>query len=225
MRTVNAAIAKSEEIRLSQALDWAGLCERLVRTSYGENTTVYPSASAHWKAIPAKYKHTGKPLRGGIAFWLNKSGTGFGHVALCVNDIGSINSNDIIKHGRVDRVDYQVIEKRWGLVYVGWADPWWDEINKLVVPHPVISYTYRQGKRVFSNKMKSGVTKSDSVWNLSLALHIRGYLKSPPTVNYTPGLRAACKQFQLRNGWSGSDADGLAGPQTAKKLGLLWVAN
>jgi len=225
MRTVNAAIAYNENLRLSGSNIWGGFCEKLVRTSYGENAQYYPSATAHWNAIPAKYKHSGKPRRGGLAFWLQKSGTGDGHVTLCVNDIGGVNSNDIVSRGIISRVDYTVIEQKWtNLKYVGWADPWWNEDNKVIIPIPVAKpvYNYRQGKRVYSNKMHLRQANSDSVWNLSLALHVRGYFKPVPTTTYSPELKNAVAAFQRRQGWSGSDADGIAGPQTTKKLGLVW---
>ena len=33
----------------------------------------------------------------------------------------------------------------------------------------------------------------------------------------------ACAAFQRAQGWTGADADGIAGPQTVDRLGLVWV--
>jgi hypothetical protein len=34
---------------------------------------------------------------------------------------------------------------------------------------------------------------------------------------------AACATFQRAQGWTNADADGIAGPETARRLGLTWV--
>ena len=64
---------------------------------------------------------------------------------------------------------------------------------------------------------------SDSVWNLSLALIQKGFLKTAPIDDYNVNVRAACAAYQHTQGWSGSGADGIAGPLTAKQLGLVWM--
>jgi murein L,D-transpeptidase YcbB/YkuD len=65
--------------------------------------------------------------------------------------------------------------------------------------------------------MHAGATDSDSVRNLQSALAI------PTTGDYDSETIAACAAWQRAQGWTGSDADGIAGPATIRKLGLTWV--
>jgi len=92
-------------------------------------------------------------------------------------------------------------------------------------PPPVAPphYAYRQGKKVYSNKMHAGQSNSDSVWNLCLALYAKHYYTGVVVDDYTSAVVAACSKFQHAQGWTGKDADGIAGPETVKRLGLQWV--
>lgn len=82
---------------------------------------------------------------------------------------------------------------------------------------------YHQNKQVMRSKMVapvgtySNVKDSDSVRNLQLALGIQ------ETGNYDYNTWVAVGEFQRNQGWTGLDADGVAGPLTIKKLGLTWV--
>jgi hypothetical protein len=71
--------------------------------------------------------------------------------------------------------------------------------------------------------MRLGQANSDSVWNLVLALRVHGYPGLPAGDDYTSPVRNSCGAFQRRQGWSGSDANGICGPETAHRLGLVWV--
>ena len=65
---------------------------------------------------------------------------------------------------------------------------------------------------------------SDSVWNLQVALIARGFeFENGPTGYYGNHTRRCVAAFQRRRGWTGSDADGIAGPSTIDKLGLVWT--
>lgn len=55
------------------------------------------------------------------------------------------------------------------------------------------------------------------------ALKNKGYNPGPVDGVYGNMTRAACKSFQLGLGWSGSGADGLAGPLTVERLGLSLI--
>jgi len=93
---------------------------------------------------------------------------------------------------------------------------------------PKPTYSYRQSKKVYSSKMKFGTKNSDSVWNLDVGLINKGYGKEimdagGPSDDYGNSTKAACARFQRAQGWSGSGADGIAGPETIKRLGLVWV--
>jgi peptidoglycan hydrolase-like protein with peptidoglycan-binding domain len=62
------------------------------------------------------------------------------------------------------------------------------------------------------------------VWNLQVALLNKGYsIPDGPTDYYGSQTVTACQKFQKAQGWTGSDADGICGPETAKRLGLTWV--
>lgn len=88
--------------------------------------------------------------------------------------------------------------------------------------NPPVQYKYRQDKKVYESKMHLGQVNSDSVWNLALALHYQKLLVTPVD-DYTQAVKDACKRYQQKQGWTGSNADGIAGPVTVKKLGLVWV--
>lgn len=87
---------------------------------------------------------------------------------------------------------------------------------------PPPSTSYRQGKKVYSSKMKKGQSNSDSVWNLTVALNAKGVTVAKGD-DYTQPFVDAVAKFQRQQGWSGSGADGIAGPETVKRLGLTWV--
>lgn len=83
---------------------------------------------------------------------------------------------------------------------------------------------YRQGRRVYASKMHAGQVDSDSVWNVQNALMAKGFsIPDGPTDAFVPEAVDACRRFQEAQGWTGSDADGIPGPVTVKRLGLVWV--
>lgn len=83
---------------------------------------------------------------------------------------------------------------------------------------------YRQGKKVYSSKMVYRQANSDSVWNLQSALLARGYsIPDGPTDFYGDQTVAATAQCQRDQGFTGADADGIAGKTTIGYLGLVWV--
>jgi hypothetical protein len=79
-----------------------------------------------------------------------------------------------------------------------------------------------QPPRVLASKMHAGQQDSDSVRELQRALNKHG-ADLPITGNYDSATTDATALFQRRQGWSGADADGIAGPETARRLGLTWV--
>lgn len=94
------------------------------------------------------------------------------------------------------------------------------------VPPPPGTYVpvYRQDRKVYSSKMKYRQSDSDSVWNLQNGLLAKGYsIPDGPTDFYGDQTKAATAQCQRDQGFSGSDADGIAGKTTIGYLGLKWV--
>lgn len=84
--------------------------------------------------------------------------------------------------------------------------------------------SYRRDKIVHLSKMKLGVGDSDSVWNVQIALLRRGYsIPAGPTDYFGNQTANAVKKFQLDQGWTGNDADGIPGPGTIRALGLNYV--
>ena len=79
------------------------------------------------------------------------------------------------------------------------------------------------GGKVFASKMHAGQEDSDSVRNLQVKLNDRVAAGLPVTGNYGAATIEACRRFQESQGWRGDDADGIAGPQTVRALGLVWV--
>lgn len=87
------------------------------------------------------------------------------------------------------------------------------------------------GGRVHSSKMsgpdadgRPTVTDSDSVRNLQIGLNRDDPdLGLPITGTYGPVTKRVVRAFQRKQGWSGADADGIAGRGTVTRLGLVWV--
>lgn len=83
---------------------------------------------------------------------------------------------------------------------------------------------FRRDKVVHLSKMKKGTADSDSVWNVQIALMLRGYsIPAGPTDYFGDQTIRAVKKFQKDQGWTGNDADGTPGPGTIKALGLKYV--
>jgi hypothetical protein len=79
------------------------------------------------------------------------------------------------------------------------------------------------GGRVLASTMHPGQQDSDSVRNLQTRLNQRAGAGLPITGNYGQRTTDAVMLFQRSQGWTGRDADGIAGPETIRRLGLTWV--
>ena len=68
---------------------------------------------------------------------------------------------------------------------------------------------------------------SDSIRNIASKLCAKGFMTKSEAIvimnngNYTPGLKSAYHYWQTGLGYSGSNADGVPGPTSLKKLGLV----
>ena len=115
-----AAVATALDEARSPSENYHNLCDHFVGVCYGRAHSGYPSAIAHWHAIPSEHKHSGLPPAGGVAYW--DVGT-YGHTALAVT-CGTIASNDIVRKGRISVVRIGLVAEAWHARYLGWADPY-----------------------------------------------------------------------------------------------------
>ena len=216
--------AQAKEFALQQhrngSSSWFRLCQLFSRQCIGASPFGL-SARTAFNATDHDNRHIdGPPPPGAIAYYGFKD-RGAGH-AVFVVDGGYVWSNDILRRGHIDRVQWDVFPSRWGLPYRGWisACPTGD----LPVQEKGEALGYRQGRRVYGSRMHLGQDDSDSVWNLQVALISRGFeFQNGPTGYYGEHTQRCVGFFQRRRGWSGSGADGVAGPRTVDRLGLAWV--
>jgi hypothetical protein len=228
MRTYAQAVAYSEGQKAHPALyvRQGGHCQQFARSCVGAQGWA-DSAIDAWHAIPAAHRHAGYPRAGGIAYFDRAKvpdSREFGHAAF-IRENGHVDTTDAPIHGRIGHVPYTYFAAHWGMRYLGWIDWTPSGLIRLATPGVVKppALAYRQGKKVFSSKMRLGQANSDSVWNLVLALKAHGYPLLPVGDDYTSQVRNACGAYQRRQGWAGSDANGIAGRETVTRLGLLWV--
>jgi hypothetical protein len=220
MRTFKQAKEFAQQQHRSGSQSWFNLCQMFSRQCVGA-PPFGTSAREAFNGIPAQSRHTSSPPPAGSIAYYGHSDHGAGHAVFVVHG-GFVWSNDIVRRGRIDRVRWDVFVSRWGLPYRGWIDAC--PSGELPVQDGGGPPRYRQGKRVYSTKMRLAQEDSDSVWNLQVALIARGFdFDDGPTGYYGLHTRRCCAIFQRRQGWTGQDADGIAGPATIGKLGLVWV--
>jgi hypothetical protein len=179
------------------------------------------SARDAFNRTAAEHRHTSSPPPAGSIAYYGFENIGAGHAVFVVSG-GLVWSNDIVRSGHIDRVAWNVFESQWKLPYRGWIDSC--PAGALPVQRGIEPTGYRQGKKVYASKMRPNQDDSDSIWNLQVALIARGFhFEHGPTAYYGNHTRACVTAFQQRQGWTGRGADGIAGPSTVGKLGLLWV--
>jgi hypothetical protein len=210
----------------------AGNCIGVVRRSWGIGS-LGGSALIAFRNVPDREMHYTDPLdvpEGAICYGLNglhgQPLTRYGHAWIAARNLQGW-STDYSGLGTWKLAPMSL--PRWtnGDKQVQWTS--WTPYGRLPVGQTqrqrnnAVTYSYRQGKKVYSSKMRLGQMNSDSVWNLSLALRQKGFWRHPPINDYTPALRDACAAYQRSQGWSGVGANGIAGPLTIRRLGLIWV--
>ncbi|WP_436700987.1 hypothetical protein [Nocardioides sp. BYT-33-1] len=104
----------------------AGMCARWTREQYG----IGPSGDADgdgdvdaidaWRRAVNHHPGDRNPPPGVPVFWSGGS-KGHGHVAMSWPG-GRIRGTDSPISGRIGTVDFDWIEKHWGLTYLGWAE-------------------------------------------------------------------------------------------------------
>jgi len=221
MRDFQQAKEFAQHQHRSGSTSWHNLCQLFSRQCVGA-APFGASARDAFNATSPSDRHTSSPPPAGAIAYYGFEDHGAGHAVFAVNG-GFVWSNDILHQGQIDRVRWDVFVSRWRLPYRGWisACPTGElPVQKQKDDGP----TYRQGKRVFRSKMRLEQDDSDSVWNLQVALLARGFeFENGPSGYYGAHTRRNVAAFQRRRGWSGADADGLAGPATIGSLGLVWV--
>jgi hypothetical protein len=233
MRTYAQAKAFAEHQHADPAATgWFDRCQVFSRQCVGAQP-FGTSARLAFEGTPAAHRHTSSPPPPGAIAYYGKPGVGDGHAVFVVEG-GMVWSTDILHHGRVDKVRWDVFPrgkpKGWSLPYRGWIDSCPAGVLPVQLGAAAVATGagpaghYRQDKKVYKSKMHLQQTDSDSVWNLQVALADKGDpVAGGPTGFYGPQTRDACAKFQRAQGWKGPDADGIAGPVTVARLGLVWV--
>lgn len=106
-----------------------GMCGQFCAAMYGYGFSGYTDAIAQWQSIPLSLRHgdRSEPPAGALVFWGGGS-AGHGHVAIS-DGAGGVWSIDICGAGTVCRVPTATISNRWGLPYLGWAEPYFQGIR------------------------------------------------------------------------------------------------
>jgi len=119
--------AVARALRLVGSHGYYQLCARLAAHIWGRPHSGYYSAAVQWRRmVQTGQAHRGDrhPPVGALLFW--DTGGPYGHVAVHIGN-GQIVSNDIGDdipgEGGVYRVPFELVESKWGAIYLGWAPP------------------------------------------------------------------------------------------------------
>lgn len=99
--------------------DWTRDCQMFARSAVHASAFGTTALNA-WKSTPNEYRrYTYPPRPGSIAYYVNPANPGAGH-AVFVGDNGKVYSNDIKRTGKIDIVNWNVFQKKWGMKYLGY---------------------------------------------------------------------------------------------------------
>lgn len=114
--------------RCASTTSWSvGMCGQFCAAMYGYGFSGYKDALTQWNRTPSSLKHSGSvnAPAGALLFWSGGS-AGHGHVAIS-DGFGGVFSIDINGPGTVSRVPAGTITSRWGLPYLGWTTPYFQD--------------------------------------------------------------------------------------------------
>lgn len=119
MRSYAQAKRYAELQHVNPSRNWHNLCQMFARSCVGADAWA-ASARQAYNAIPAKYRHGGTPPAGALVYFGDPD-SGYGHVIFMVEN-GKAWSNDLVRDGKIDLVDWRRPVAQWGLPYRGWTN-------------------------------------------------------------------------------------------------------
>jgi len=194
MRTWQEAVAYAKAEHAHASRDWTNKCQMFARTCVGAAAWA-PSAREAFNATPAANRHTGIPPAGALVYYGNAH-SGAGHATFSDGD-GYVWSTDILRHGQVDRVRYDVFEKAWGLPFRGWIDA--TPSGKLDLKPAPVAPAVSAGAVVRVADLV-GIKRSTSAALINRALIAEGY-KIPTRAYWSPATSAAFRNYRAAHGF------------------------
>lgn len=187
-----------------------GMCLATVRQYYGVPSGVPTAAASYFMSNHKRGVSSGSAVPRGVPVYWTGGSRGAGHIAISVGG-GYCLSTDWKRAGKIDYAKIDDITRAWNLDFRGYT---WEVNGRQVWAPPAPIGTVR-----LSN-LKPGKRNKD-VLQLKKRLHAKGYkgfiLKSD---KFGAGTRAAYRKYQQHLGYSGSDADGIPGKSSLRKLGF-----
>ena len=202
---------------------WFRSCQAFSRQCVGA-PPFGTSARLAFNATPAPHKHTSSPPPAGSIAYFGRPDRGpvmpssSSRAATCGPTTSSGTARSIGSSGTCSSA-------HWHQPYRGWIDRCPAGALPVRIPvtdSPKLTPAFRQAKKVYRSKMRFRQPESDSVWNLQLALMARHlpFAEGPTGFYGCAHPRRACAAFQTAAGLAGDGANGIAGPQTIRRLGL-----
>lgn len=195
-----------------------GYCLQYVRTCFDVGSKYYDATTA-WEN--ARYKHrteNGGACPRAVPIWWTGGSSGHGHVALSIGG-GMCISTDAAGPGKNARININELTRRWGLNFQGWTE----DINGVRVYDSKAGKPAAGWERVRLTALGPGKRNKD-VEVVERRLLAKGFHKpgEPINVDGLWGNRVtdAYREWQKRLGFTGSDANGMPGHYSLRKLGL-----
>lgn len=212
--TPEQAVDTANRWRKERLYFGVGQCLRTVRQFY-KVPSKYWSAAASWQAADHKhYTNDGRDCPRGTPVWWTGGSRGAGHVAISCGG-GVCITTDWKEPGRLSYARIDDITSQWGLDFKGYTR----EVNDVVVWRP--KPPRLPGDVVRLSNLKRG-KRNDDVLKVKKRLRQKGYRGFLVTSRkYGGGIQKAYAKYQRRLGYSGSDANGIPGTTSLKKLGFV----